>query len=184
MAIGIVPYLTDLAAVRRLPVSGAGLIDEIVAHQRDHIDHSNPGVERAMRAIVSGQLYDDGAWGSTFGYAVEQFCEYYGSMQVNTEVMPTSFGALEELDAVLREAGVTELRPASFIGWDPPIALPERPDFPSITTFDTQVCRRAATQYAAAIPGLADYEWRRTVVQIAGWLRRSRDTGQGLVLFC
>jgi hypothetical protein len=184
MSIGIMPYLTDLAAIRRLQTSGAGVIDEIVARQRDHIDHSNPGVERAMRAIVSGDLYDDDADGSTFGYAVEQFCDYYGSLQVNTEVYPFGFKALKELDAALCEAGVTELLPASFIGWDPPIPLSERPDFPSITTFDAQVCRGGAAQYAAALPALSDSPWRRTVIQIAGWLRQSRDTGHGLVVFC
>jgi hypothetical protein len=94
------------------------------------------------------------------------------------------FDPLKELDAVLREAGVTELRPASFIGWDPPIPRSVRPDFPSITTFDTQACRRGAAQYAAAIPALTDCPWRRTVMQIAGWLRQSRDTGRGLVVFC
>jgi hypothetical protein len=81
-------------------------------------------------------------------------------------------------------AGVTELRPASFIGWDPPIPLSVRPDFPSITTFDTQACRGGAAQYAAAMPALADSPWRRTVMQIAGWLRHGRDTGRGLVVFC
>src|SRR5690242_3721328 len=111
MSIGFMPYLTDLAAVRRLPTSGAPMIDEIVARQRDHIDHAQPGVERAMRAIVSGDLYDDDAWGSTFGYAVEQFCEYYGEMLVNSEMCPFGFGVLKELDAVLGEAGVTEVRP-------------------------------------------------------------------------
>ena len=30
MSIGIMPYLTDLAAIRRLPTNGADLIDEIV----------------------------------------------------------------------------------------------------------------------------------------------------------
>jgi len=34
------------------------------------------------------------------------------------------------------------------------------------------------------IPALAESEWRRTLVQITGWLRQSRDTGLGLVLFC
>jgi hypothetical protein len=119
------------------------VIEEIVARQRDHIDHSEPGVEQAMRAIVRGHLYEDDTGGSTFGYAVERFCDYYGKMQANTEVCPFGFNALRELDAALREAGVTELLSASFIGWDPPIPLSERPDFPSITTFDAQVCRGA-----------------------------------------
>jgi hypothetical protein len=184
MSIGIMPYLTDLAAIRRLQTSGACVIEEIVARQRDRIDHAKPGVEHAMRAIVRGHLYEDGTGGSTFGYAVEQFCDYYGKMQVNTEMCPFGFNALKELDAMLRETGVTELLPASFIGWDPPIPLSERPDFPSITTFDVQVCRGGAAQYAAAIPALADSPWRRTVMQVAGWLRQSRDTGRGLVLFC
>lgn len=73
MSVGIMPYLTDLAAIRRLRTSGACVIEEIVARQRDHIDHSEPGVEQAMRAIVRGHLYEGGTGGSTFGYAVEQF---------------------------------------------------------------------------------------------------------------
>src|SRR5947207_13651357 len=101
MSICFMPFLTDLAAVCRLPASGAPVIDEIVAGQRDHIDHSQPGVERAMRAIVSGHLYDDDSWGSTFGYAVEQFCEYYGEMLANDEMCPFGFTVLKELDAVL-----------------------------------------------------------------------------------
>ena len=105
-------------------------------------------------------------------------------MLANDEMCPFGFTELKELDAVLGEAGVTEVRPASFVGWDPPIPLSERPDFPSITTFDTEACRAAAAQYTAAIPALADSEWRSTVMQIAGWLRQSRDTGRGLVMFC
>jgi hypothetical protein len=184
MSIGIMPYLTDLAAIRRLPINGADLIDEIVLRQRDHIDHSVPGVERAMRAIVSGQLYDDEQCGATFGYAVEQFCDFYGEMLVNTTVMPFRLKAVREFDVAVREVGVTTLVPASFIGWDPPIPLPEQPDFPSITTFDAEACRAGAAEYTAVIPALAESEWRRTAVQITGWLRQSRDTGQGLVLFC
>jgi hypothetical protein len=72
MSIGIMPYLTDLAAIRRLQTSGACVIEEIVARQRDRIDHTKPGVEQAMRAIVRGHRYEDGTGGSTFGYAVEQ----------------------------------------------------------------------------------------------------------------
>jgi hypothetical protein len=191
MSIALMPYQVDLAAVQLLGSGAAGdTIEEIIDKQSEVIDIRNcqmadlgesPTLDEAMRQIGRGHL--DELDGFMYGYAIEQFCEFYGRMLRNDQWSPTRFRVIDEVDATLRTVGVTQALPHDFNTWNPPIPIRSTSDFPVISTFDTAACERAAAQYARAIPALAESEWRSPVAQVASWLRHCRDRGAALVVF-
>jgi hypothetical protein len=184
-------YVVDLDAIRRLPETGAGAIDQIIDKCRDTIDNFNYQrtdeiadgeltVEHAMRDIVAGHPRDDMT--HVYGYAIEVFCEYYGRFLQNDKVMPWNRG-YDKLDEQLRAAGVTDGLPLAMVAWDPPLPVPGLTDFPRIGTFDNETCCRAAAQYAAAMPALAESEYRSSALQMLGWFRQACTNDRGVVVF-
>ena len=190
MGYGFMAYRVDLDAIRRLPDTGAAVIDKI-DKCRDEIENHDyqwtrqiaagrPTMEQAMRDIVAGRLRDDAP--AEYGYAIKVFCEYYGTFLDNAEVCPWNRG-YEILDEELRAAGVTDGLPLTMLGWDPPIPVPGNTDFPAIGTFDNETCRRAGAQYAAAMPTLAESEYRSAALQMGRWFRQACDRDRAVVVF-
>ncbi|RCV50012.1 DUF7691 family protein [Marinitenerispora sediminis] len=142
--------------------------DRYFAHE---IERGAPTRHEAVRAVIDGGPYDE-QYAFQYGYAYQLVCEFYGRACFNNDFSPFRGDWLEQVDAGLKQLGITAVAVTEFGYGSLPAELPRPEHLPCYGEWSAEECRQALAQWEATTPdqrAALEYEVRTAIESCSRW---------------
>ncbi len=197
MSLSLTTYLVDLTRLRatigsrddKLRRQICGRFKDELARADDYfsgeIAAGAPTRRDAVKAVFEGGPFDK-RYGFQYGYAYELICRHFGKYLDNNCFSPYRGSWLEDVDAGMKQLGISAVKVSTFMYGGPPDPLPRPDDFPGHGEWSETQCRDLVAQWDASTDRRAavDGEVLAAIASCVGWARAAlAKPGSGVAGF-